>query len=81
MVFHDWFPFMFRLSVTPLPKMSSELKSHDPWDCCLFLFFGLCYVLPGTMCYVLCVLRGAVVRDAWYLVRFHALLRPLNCGP
>ena len=36
------------------------------------------YVLPG-MCYVL---RGAVVRDAWcVVVRFHALLRPLNCGP
>ena len=28
------------------------------------------------------VLRGVVVRDAWcVVVRFHALLRPLNCGP
>ena len=68
---------MLRLSVTPLPKMNSELTSHDPWDCLL---------LAGIMCYQVCVmcyvLRGAVVRDAWcMMVRFHALLRPLNCGP
>ena len=44
----------------------------------LLFIFGLCYVLPG-MRYVL---RGAVVGDAWCVViRFHALLRPLNCGP
>ena len=44
----------------------------------LLFVFDLCCVLP-SMCYVL---RGAVVPDAWYVVvRFHALLRPLNCGP
>ena len=43
----------------------------------LLFIFGLCYVLPG-MRYVL---RGAVVGDACcVVVRFHALLRPLNCG-
>ena len=81
---HYWFPCMLRLSVTPLPQMNRELTSHDPWDCCLFLscvtFYQVrtCYLLPG----VRYVLRGAVVRDAWcVVVRFHALLRPLNCGP
>ena len=77
LIFHYWFPCMLRLPVTPLPKMNSELTSHDPWDCLL---------LAGIMCYQVCVmcyvLRGAVVRDAWcMMVRFHALLRPLNCGP
>ena len=47
--------------------------------------FGLCYVLPGMCCVLpgMCyVLRGAVVREAWcVMVRFHALLHPLNCGP
>ena len=58
LMFHYWFPCMLRLSVTPLPKMNSELTSHDPWDCCLLL---ACHVLPGTpgICYVMCcVVRG-----------------------
>ena len=71
---------MLRMYVTPLPKMNSELTSHDPWDCCLFLACVMCYQVPGmwyvllrSMCYVL---RGAVVRVAWcVVVRFHALLR------
>ena len=54
---------MLRLSVTPLPNMSSELTSHDPWDCCLLLAYVMCHVL-----------RGAVVRGAWRSVfmRFFA---------
>ena len=52
-----------------------------------YVLSGICYQVPGTWYqYVLpgmyYVLRGAVVRDAWcVVVRFHALLRPLNCGP
>ena len=34
------------------------------------------------LCVMCNVLRGVVVRDAWcVVVRFHALLRPLNSGP
>ena len=78
LIFHYWFPCMLRLSVTPLPKMNRELTSHDPWDCCLFL----AYVTRYQVCVMCYVLRGAVVRDAWcVVVRFHALLRPLNCAP
>ena len=78
LMFHYWFPCMLRLYVTPLPKMNSELTSHDPWYCCLFLACVMYYQVC-VMCYVL---RGAVVIHAWcVVVRFHALLRPLNCGP
>ena len=57
----------------------------SPWLVMCHQVCVVCYVLPGTR-YVLCVmcyvLRGAVVRDAWCVViLFHALLRPLNCGP
>ena len=30
LVFHYWFSLIWRLSVTSLPKMKSELTSHDP---------------------------------------------------
>ena len=71
LMFHCWFPCILRLSVTPLPMG-------------LLFVFALYYVLPGMCCVLrMCyVLRGAVVRDAsCVVVRFHALLRPLNCGP
>ena len=73
---------MLRLSVTPSPKMNSELTSYDPWNCYLFWLqvTRLC-VTRCVLCAMCYVLRGAVVREAWcVLVRFHALLRPLNCG-
>ena len=73
---------MLRLSVPPLPKMNRELTSHDPWDCCSFLACAMCYQVQYVLCVMRYVLRGSVVRDAWcVVVRFHALLRPLNCGP
>ena len=54
--------------------MNGELTSNDPWDCCFCFLLVLCVTR-----YALCV---AVVRDAWcVVVRFHALLCPLNCGP
>ena len=42
LVFHYWFSLIWRLSVTSLPKMKSELTSHDPWDC-LVLVCAMCY--------------------------------------
>ena len=72
LIFHYWFPCMLRLPVTPLPKMNSELTSHDPRDCCLF-WLVLCvsrYVLR-VMCRVV---RWCVMRGAWWSVfmRFFA---------
>ena len=38
------------------PCMNSELTSHDPFDCCLFLACVRCYQVPGmSLCYVSCV--------------------------
>ena len=79
LIYYYWFPCMFRLSVTPLPKMNSELRAKMG----LFVF-GLCYVLPGIMCVTcyqvpvpgMCDVfnSDAVVRDARWSVsmRFFA---------
>ena len=63
-MFHCKFPCMLRLSVAPLPKMNSELSSHDPWNS-LCLDCVACYQVCVTW-YVLCV---AWCRGAGCLVR------------